>query len=49
MRVPPGKGKEKSQAVQNAIKSVKEQEKAMRAPPGKENKSGWAVFVKISF
>ena len=49
MRAPLGKEKEKSQAVQNAIKSVKEQEKAMRVPPGKENKSEWAVFVKISF
>ena len=34
--IPPGKGKEESQAVQNAVKSAKEQEKAMRVPPGKE-------------
>ena len=47
--VPPEKEKEESQAVQNAVKSAKEQEKVMRVPPGKENKSGWAVFVKISF
>ena len=32
MRVPPGKEKEKSQAVQNAVKSAKEQEKVMRVP-----------------
>ena len=36
MRVPPGKEKEESQAVQNAVKSAKEQEKVMRVPPEKK-------------
>lgn len=49
MKAPPGKRKEESQAVQNAEKSVKKQEKAIRVPLEKKNKSGWAVFVKISF
>ena len=41
--VPPEKGKEESQAVQNAVKSAKEQEKAMRVPPGKEKEESQAV------
>ena len=41
--VPPGKEKEKSQAVQNAVKSAKEQEKAVRVPPGKEKEKSQAV------
>ncbi len=41
--VPPGKEKEKSQAVQNAAKSAKEQEKAMRVPPEKEKEESQAV------
>ena len=49
MRAPLGKEKEESQAVQNAEKSIKEQEKGIRVPLEKKNKSGWAVFVKISF
>ena len=49
IRIPLGKRKEKSQAVQNAEKSIKEQEKGIRVPLEKKNKSGWAVFVKISF
>ena len=34
--VPPEKEKEESQAVQNAVKTAKEQEKAMRVPPEKK-------------
>ena len=41
--VPPEKGKEESQAVQNAVKSAKQQEKAMRVPPGKEKEKSQAV------
>ena len=41
--VPPEKGKEEIQAVQNAVKSAKEQEKAVRVPPGKEKEKSQAV------
>ena len=41
--VPPEKEKEESQAVQNAVKSAKEQEKAVRVPPGKEKEKSQAV------
>lgn len=41
--VPPEKGKEESQAVQKAVKSAKEREKAMRVPPGKEKEKSQAV------